>query len=139
MTLRLILVDDQADLRELLAMCLVPEFRVVAEAGIGQEAVDVVRDKDTDLVVMDLSMPDMDGLEAIRAIRQEAAVRIAVLSGFRSDRLEQAARDHGAVAYIEKGLPLDELKRRLAEAADTDPPPVQTASEWLRRRVRELV
>ncbi len=83
---RVIVADDEAGIRELMRtlLSLEPDFEVVGQAGDGVEAVELVSALHPDLVVIDISMPVMDGLEAISRIRKVSpATRVAVLSGER--------------------------------------------------------
>jgi DNA-binding NarL/FixJ family response regulator len=107
------LVDDVAELRELIRYGMEedPDFQVVGEAGDGRAAIDGVTQTRPAAVLLDLSMPDMDGLEAIHEIRKESSnVAIIVLSGFSADRMGASARERGADGYVEKGTPIGELR-----------------------------
>ena len=94
-------------------------FTVVGEAADGLSAIEQARRHQPDLVVLDLSMPNLDGLEALPHIRSEAPnVQVVVLSGFAAHRMAPAALAAGASAYLEKGdifTVADELVR-LAQA-----------------------
>jgi two-component system, NarL family, response regulator DesR len=101
-TYRVIVADDEAGMRELMhtLLSLEPDFEVVGQARDGVEAVELVTELQPDLVVIDISMPVMDGLEAISKIRAiSPATRVAVLSG------ERRPTPTGADTDIEKGTP----------------------------------
>ncbi len=101
-TYRVIVADDAAGMRELMhtLLSLEPDFEVVGQASDGVEAVQLVTELQPDLVVIDISMPVMDGLEAIERIRASSpATRVAVLSG------ERRPGPTGADTDIEKGTP----------------------------------
>lgn len=125
---RVLIADDTADIRALLRIVLSrygDEFEVVAEAADGGEAIAMARAHDPDLVVLDLAMPVMDGLEAIPEVRAAAPeCKIVVLSGFNADRMAAAALDVGADAYLEKGTAprrlVDEFRRVLGLPADAE-------------------
>src|SRR5262249_15722198 len=115
------LVDDVPELRELIRLGMEedPGFEVVGEAGDGRSTLDGIAATHPAAVLLDLSMPDMDGLEAIPKIRgHDPNAAIIVLSGFSADRMAPHALERGADAYIEKGTPIQELRdaTRLAVA-----------------------
>lgn len=124
-----LIADDVEGIRRLLRIILTmtPEFVVAGEAANGKEAVRLVRELKPDIVLLDLSMPVMDGLESLPRIRYASpGSRVVVLSGFEEERLGQAARSLGAFTYIEKGAPPEEIVARLVVAADNMPP----AASW---------
>lgn len=116
---RVVLADDVPAVLHLLRYTLEASeaFQVVGEATNGAEAVRLAGDLRPDVVLLDLAMPVMDGLEAIPEIRRRApATRIVVLSGFNADRMEESAIGCGADAYLEKRYRPDELVARLMSA-----------------------
>jgi DNA-binding NarL/FixJ family response regulator len=107
------LVDDVPELRELIRFGIEedPRFRVVGEAGDGRSALEGIAETHPTLVLLDLSMPDMNGFEAIPEIRSlEPNAAIIVLSGFSADRMAKKAEDVGADGYVEKGTPIETLR-----------------------------
>jgi DNA-binding NarL/FixJ family response regulator len=115
------LVDDVPELRELIRFGMEddPGFEVVGEAGDGASALEGIASTHPAAVLLDLSMPDMDGLEAIPEIRKgDPDVAIIVLSGFSADRMGPPSIERGADGYVEKGTPIQELRdaTRLAVA-----------------------
>ena len=107
------LVDDVPELRELVKYGLEddPGFEVVGEAGDGRSALAGIAETNPAAVLLDLSMPDMNGLEAILEIRKrDTDVAIIVLSGFSADRMGPPTLERGADRYIEKGSPMEELR-----------------------------
>jgi DNA-binding NarL/FixJ family response regulator len=116
------LVDDVPELRELIRLGMEddPGFEVVGEAGDGRGAIQGISETRPEAVLLDLSMPDIDGMEAIPEIRKDDPdVAIIVLSGFSADRMENRAIERGADGYVEKGTPIQELREatRTAVAA----------------------
>jgi DNA-binding NarL/FixJ family response regulator len=115
---RVVLADDVAQLRGLLRLLLERSgrFEVVAEAANGREAVDVTTRERPHLTLLDLSMPVMDGLEALPLIRAAVpSCALVVLSGFDADRMADTALAAGAAAYLVKGIRPDDLVARLLE------------------------
>lgn len=132
--LRVLLADDADDIRLLLRLNLKTEvgFDVVGEAADGAQAVALAEQLQPDAVVLDLSMPVMDGLQAIpELLRVCPGVRIVVLSGFDESRMKDTALQRGAHAYLEKGQAISALVAELSrlfpdhglghEAAPADP------------------
>jgi len=117
--LRVVIADDASAMRALLRRMLedTAAFEIVGEAGDGAEAVEMTGAFHPDLVVLDLSMPVMDGLSAIPAIRRISPLtRIVVLSALEPERVREQAMASGADAFIEKCLVADSLAQRLVEA-----------------------
>ena len=105
--IRVLLADDVPDIRDLLRLTVERDgrFEVVGEAGDGREAIQLSSELTPDIVVLDLAMPNMDGLQAIPEVRSHIGEngRIVVLSGFESERLAPQAIKTCADAYVEKG------------------------------------
>jgi CheY-like chemotaxis protein len=114
---RIVLVDDSDDLRMLLRvhLGLAGSIDIVGEAASGRDAVDVVARTLPDAVLLDLAMPDGNGLDAIPEIRRVSPdTRIVMLSGFGREHLGRRALEAGADAYVEKGS-LDLVTAALAD------------------------
>jgi two-component system sensor histidine kinase/response regulator len=108
---RVLLVDDSPALRALTRMVLDGKgFEVVGEAGDGLAGVTMAAELQPDLVLLDLAMPVMDGLEALPKVREAAPhAKVVILSGFDRRAMEQQVVDAGADAYLQKGLPPDAM------------------------------
>ena len=108
---RVVVIDDTQDLRDLLKLALTRGgFDVVAEAGDGREGIEVVRETRPDVVLLDLAMPVMDGIEALPTIRRLCpAAKIVVLSGFGAQQMSARAVAAGADGYVQKGAPLNTI------------------------------
>jgi diguanylate cyclase (GGDEF)-like protein len=133
---RVLVADDEEDARSALAEVLQPECEVVGAAD-GAEAVERARAEHPDLVLMDLSMPNVDGLQALRRIRADpstAEVPVIFVSARGDDSVKARALDMGAVDYLQKPFSERELRARvertlrqsrsqsaLRELAQTDP------------------
>jgi DNA-binding NarL/FixJ family response regulator len=112
MTIRVMLVDDQVLLRTGFRMVLAaqPDMEVVAEAGDGVEALQVVRSTAVDVVLMDVRMPKLDGVEATRRICAEAgAPKVLILTTFDLDEYAFSALKAGASGFMLKDVPPGEL------------------------------
>ncbi|MBJ7450532.1 MAG: response regulator transcription factor [Blastococcus sp.] len=113
MTIRVVVVDDQALVRSGFAMVLdhQPDIEVVAEAGNGLEAVAVARAHRPDVVLMDIRMPELDGLEATARIVAELgdAVRVLILTTFEPDEYVYRALRAGASGFVLKDIPPEQL------------------------------
>jgi DNA-binding NarL/FixJ family response regulator len=123
--IRVFLVDDVPELRLLVRLTLEEDagIEVVGEASNGREGVAGVADTKPDVVLLDLSMPDMDGLEAIPLMREHSpGSRLVVLSGHEAGRVSLEALDQGATRYINKASDLATLVRVVRDVAQLDPP-----------------
>ncbi|MFE6332005.1 response regulator [Streptomyces sp. NPDC057806] len=113
MTIRVVVADDQALVRRGFAMILRinADIEVVAEAGTGLEAIEAARLQRPDVVLMDIRMPEMDGLEATSRILQEAdwPVRVLILTTFEPDEYVYEALRVGASAFVLKDIPPEQL------------------------------
>ena len=114
MTLRVLVADDQALVRAGFRgiVAATPGFTVVGEAGTGAEAVQEARSSQPDVVLMDVRMPDMDGIEATRQITRSAAtsaVRVLILTTFDLDEYVFAALRAGASGFLLKSISPAEL------------------------------
>ncbi|OIJ67321.1 response regulator [Streptomyces mangrovisoli] len=109
MTIRILLADDQALLRGTFRLLIdsEPDMEVVAEAANGREAVELARTHRADLVLMDIRMPDTDGIAATRLISEDedlAGVRVLVLTTFEDDEHVFEALHAGASGFLGKGI-----------------------------------
>lgn len=103
MATRIVIAEDEAiirlDLRELLEE---EGYEVVGEAGRGDQAVELVAQLAPDVVILDVKMPGMDGIEAARLIAENASCAILMLTAFSQREIVEQARDAGALAYLVK-------------------------------------
>ena len=113
MTIRVLLADDEALLRTGLRMILEsePDMEVVGDAADGGQAAAAVRDLRPDVVLMDIQMPGVDGLEATRRILGggDAATRVVILTTFERDEYVFEALRAGASGFLLKNTPADDL------------------------------
>jgi two-component system KDP operon response regulator KdpE len=113
---RILVVDDEPAVRRFLRTCLVPGGYQVSEAACGHEALAKVVERQPDLILLDLGLPDLDGLEVTRRLRDWCTVPVVVLSVRDSEADKVAALDAGADDYLTKPFGLQELLARLRAA-----------------------
>lgn len=117
---RIVVVDDHPVVRDGVRSMLssAPDFEVVGEASSGPEAVALVLEEDPDVVVMDLRMPDGDGVAAVGELtRLGARARVLVLTTFDTDSDTVAAIEAGATGYLLKDTPAAEIFRAVRATA----------------------
>lgn len=122
--MRVLVVDDHPAFRRALtsALRMVKGIEVAAEAGGGHDATTQARETDPDLVLMDLSMPDFDGIEAMRRIhRDRPDLPVVILTAHADPGVEKEAREAGASGFLAKGTALEDIVVVLHEAADASP------------------
>lgn len=122
MTIRVAIVDDQALVRRGFAMVLghQADIEVVAEAGTGLEAIEVTREHRPDVVLMDIRMPEMDGLTATAAILEQAdwPLKVILLTTFDPDEYVYRALRAGASGFVLKDIPPEDLAPAVRTVAD---------------------
>jgi DNA-binding NarL/FixJ family response regulator len=138
MTIRLLIVDDHEIVREGLITLLSEEntFEIVGQAANGLEAGRLAANLQPDVILLDLMMPEMDGLEAIRRIRQVSpGSQILVLTSFTGDRHIQSAIEAGAIGYLLKDVLKPDLVRAIRAAARGEPALHPEAQRFLMRQM----
>jgi DNA-binding NarL/FixJ family response regulator len=139
MPIRILLVDDHSVVRKGLRMFLSldPELEVVGEARDGAEAVRMAHELKPDVVLMDLLMPVMDGIQATATIRRELPdTEVLALTSVLEDSAVVGAVRAGAIGYILKDTEADELRRAIKAAAAGQVQLAPQAAERLLREVR---
>ena len=107
---RVVIAEDEAIIRLDLKEILEEEgYHVVGETGRGDEAVELVREHNPELAILDIKMPGLDGLSAAREIAQERRAAVQILTAFSQRNLIEEARDAGALAYLVKPFQRSEL------------------------------
>jgi DNA-binding NarL/FixJ family response regulator len=137
--IRLLIVDDHPIVRDGLrgAFTGSDEFEVVGEAADGAEALARAARLQPDVVLMDLRMPTMDGVEAIRRLQQSMpGTRVLVLTTFDTDTDVVQAIEAGATGYLLKDAPTEELLRAVRQAARGEPVLSPSVAGRLMGRVR---
>ncbi len=122
MSIRVAVVDDQALVRRGFALVLnhQPDIEVVAEAGTGVEAIEVARRHRPDVMLMDIRMPELDGLAATRAVLAEAdwPLKVIILTTFDPDEYVYRALQAGASGFLLKDTPPEDLAPAIRTVTD---------------------
>ena len=124
---RVLVVDDAPQILRALRISLQARQYDVVTAGTGRAALDAAADADLDLVVLDLGLPDMAGVDVIRSLRTWTQVPIVILSGWMNSAAKVDALDAGADDYVTKPFSVEELLARIRAVAQrtTEPEPVE--------------
>jgi DNA-binding NarL/FixJ family response regulator len=123
MSIRLLLADDQPLMRTGFRMILeeIEDIDIAGEARDGTEAVRLAAELNPDVILMDVRMPGVDGIEATRRIlARDAAARVLILTTFDLDEYAFSALRAGASGFVLKDVPLDELARAIRSVASGD-------------------
>jgi DNA-binding NarL/FixJ family response regulator len=139
MTIRVVLADDHALVRGALHMVITDttDVEIVGEAGTGAEAVQLTEDLHPDVVVMDIRMPGMDGIEATRLITTGPGdTRVVVLTTFDDDDYIYGALRAGASGFLVKDMTLDDILAAIRVVASGDS---LIAPSVTRRLIEEFV
>ena len=116
MSERVLVVEDQSSIRHALELNLLARGYEVDQAATGESALRQAQRSQPDLMVVDLGLPGMDGIEVIAAVRQWSKIPILVLSARDSETTKVAALDAGADDYITKPFGMDEMMARIRAA-----------------------
>ncbi|MEU6715125.1 response regulator transcription factor [Nonomuraea sp. NPDC046802] len=137
--IRLLIVDDHPVVRDGLSSMFArdPEFEVLGEAADGAEAVRLAQTLRPDVILMDLRMPGMDGVSAIRELAEQASeARVLVLTTYDTDSHVLPAIEAGATGYLLKDAPRDELLRAVRAASRGEAVLAPSVAALLMSRVR---
>ncbi|HEX9300545.1 MAG TPA: response regulator transcription factor [Actinomycetota bacterium] len=122
-TMRVLVVDDHQAFRHALssALDMVDEIEVAGQAGGGLAACQEAEQLDPDVIIMDLSMPDLSGIDAMKRIHERRpGLPVVILTAHADDGTEREAREAGASGFVAKGTGLRDLVIVLHEAAELD-------------------
>ena len=118
---RILVVDDEPQIRRVMRTTLVARGYMVSTARNGEEALDKVREERFDLVLLDINMPGIGGMEACRLIRSQSDIPIVILSILNSEKEKIEALDAGADDYVTKPFSMPELLARIRAALRRSP------------------
>jgi two-component system KDP operon response regulator KdpE len=141
--LRVLVVDDEPSIRRFLSVSLTAHGHTIVEASRGEEALAKVMSQRLDLIILDLGLPDLDGVEVTRRLREWTAIPILILSVRSGEADKVAALDAGADDYLTKPFGIEELLARIRTAMRHVTPiaaePVFTTGELTLDQVRRVV
>ncbi len=126
---RILVVDDEPQIRRVLRATLTSQGYEIFDAKSGEEALEAIRKQRFDLILLDMNMPGMGGLEACREIRSTSEVAIIMLTVRSSEQDKVAALDAGADDYVTKPFGIPELMARIRAALRRLPAQQGTADE----------
>ncbi len=133
-TIRVMLVDDHEMVRRGLAVFLqsFDDLVLVGEAANGREAIDFLQDIDPDVILMDILMPEMGGIEAAQAIHdQHPEIKIIAMTSFEDEDLVKQAISSGVIGFLMKNTSIDELAAAIRNAAAGKPTLAPEAAQIL--------
>ena len=113
---RILVVDDEPQIRHSLQVNLEKRNYAVTTAASGEEALEAIARQKPDVVIVDLVLPEMDGIELTRRIREESPVPIIILSAIGDERKKVEALESGADDYVTKPFGMEELAARVKSA-----------------------
>ena len=113
---RILIIDDEMQIRRFLRVALMSHGYVVKDVGTGREGLDEVAMFSPDLVILDLGLPDIDGLEVVRQLREWSKVPVIILSVKEQENDKITALDSGADDYVTKPFGMGELLARIRAA-----------------------
>lgn len=115
---KILIADDEPNIRSLVSRMLGKDY-IVIEATNGEEAIDIAKRQEPDLILMDLMMPKMDGYAACSSIKADQATKgipVVMLTGVTHELNKSFAREMGADGYLSKPFNTDELLRQVKQA-----------------------
>ena len=132
--IRVLLVDDHEMVRSGLVVFIeaFDDLFLVGEAANGREAIDFLQKNEADVILMDLLMPEMGGIEAIKIIlEQHPEIKIIAMTSFEEEDLVKQAISHGAIGFLMKNISIDELAAAIRNAAAGKPTLAPEAAQIL--------
>ncbi len=118
--MNILVVDDEKNMRTTLAAILAEEGYTVAEAGTGEQALELCDRQAFDVVLMDVRMPGVNGVDAFRTIRRhQEGIKVILMSAYGVDELKRTALEEGAVAFLAKPLNLQHVINLIQDVHET--------------------
>lgn len=117
--LRLLVVDDEIDICDFVKNFFKERNFEVLVAVDGQEALDIVKSKKPEIVLLDLRMPGMDGMDTLKEIKKmDKSTKVIIVTAVEDSEKAEEAKHHGAIEYITKPLLLEQLERTVFMVAE---------------------
>ena len=116
---KILVVDDELPIRKLLYEALTGKGYQVSSASSGEKAIVLLKKQRPDLIILDIGMPGMSGIETLREIRSiDNKVDVVMMSGVATDEMEREAREIGVSDFLFKGLAVDRFIKVVAKLLD---------------------
>lgn len=122
----ILIADDTSDTRDLYSMYLTHRGYTVVTAEDGHAALDIARQQQPDLIIMDLSMPRLDGAAATNRLKRDSRTRripVIVLTAYPLKQNQQRAQEAGAALFLTKPCLPEDLEQHVRRLLETQPPP----------------
>ena len=124
MPVKLLIVDDEPKIRSMLTGCLEQDGLTITTAASGDEAMKLIAQEPPQLMIVDMKMPGLNGLEVLQQVRNHnPPIGAFLLTGFDDDTIEQQARELGALGVIHKPPVFSEVRQLIKDAITKLPPP----------------
>lgn len=119
-TTSILIVDDEVNMRSTLGDILKDEGYEIATAENGEQAVEMCHERVYDVILMDVRMPGINGVEAFRQIRRlQAGAKVILMTAYSLDELKRTALDEGAIAFLPKPLDIESVLKLISEVKNT--------------------
>ncbi len=116
---KILVVDDEAPIRKLFCEALTGKGYQVSSVSSGEEAIVLLKKQKPDLIILDIAMPGMNGIETLKEIRGiDNKVDVVMMSGVATDEMEREAREIGVSGFLFKGLTVDRFLNAVAKLLD---------------------
>ena len=133
---KILVVDDEQSMCQFLAIMLRRENYLVTAVTQGSEALEKMREEEFDVVITDIKMPEMDGLEVLSAVKKiDPNIPVIIMTAFASQRSAIEAVNRGAFQYLEKNAKNDDIKMVVKNALEMRK--VRTENVYLKRQLRK--
>ncbi len=116
---KILVIDDELPIRKLLYDALTGKGYQVSSVSSGEEAIALLKKEKPDLIILDIAMPGMNGIETLKEIRSfDNKVHVVMMSGVATAEMEQKAREIGVSHFLFKGLAVDRFLKKVTKLLD---------------------